>query len=48
MGLKERVLSTVVNNLMLALSASTGAFITLKAMPWLINSGLLHVTVVMK
>jgi len=48
MGLKERVMHTVVGNLMMALSASTGAFVTLKALPWLIDSGLLHVTVVMK
>lgn len=48
MGLKERVLNTVISNLMTAFSLGAGAFITLKAMPWLIDTGLLHVTVVMK
>lgn len=48
MGLKERIIHTTVSNLMTALSTGVGAFVTLKAMPWLIDSGLLHVTVVMK
>jgi hypothetical protein len=48
MGLKERIIHTTVSNLMTALSAGAGMFVMLKAMPWLIDSGLLHVTVVMK
>lgn len=48
MGLKERIIHTTVGNLMTALSFGAGSFIALKAMPWLIDSGLLHVTVVMK
>lgn len=48
MGLKDRIIQTTVGNLMMALSLGAGAFITTKAMPWLIDTGLLHVTVVMK
>jgi hypothetical protein len=48
MGLKDRIIHTTVSNLMTAFSVGAGAFITLKALPWLIDAGLLHVTVVMK
>lgn len=48
MGLKERVFSTVVNNLMLAFSCGLGAFLMTKAMPWLVNNGVLPTTMVMK
>ena len=48
MGLKERVLSTVVNNLMTALSFGGGSFVMFKALPWLIGSGVLPAHVVMK
>lgn len=48
MGLKERVLSTVINNLITAFSFGLGAFLMLKAMPWLVNNGILPTTLVMK
>jgi len=48
MGLKERVIQTTLSNLMTAFSLGAGMFIMFKAMPWLIDSGLLPVTVVMK
>ncbi|QKY78593.1 membrane protein [Streptomyces phage Dryad] len=48
MGLKERIVQTVLNNLMLALSGTAGGLLALKVTPWLISSGLLRVTMVMK
>lgn len=48
MGLKDRIIQTTVSNLMLALSFGGGSWITFKALPWLISSGVLSLTVVMK
>lgn len=48
MGLKDRIIHTTASNLMTALSFGAGSFLMLKAMPWLIGSGLLPVTLVMK
>jgi len=48
MGLKARILHTVSNNLMMAFSTALGAWLMLKALPWLIGSGILPMNVVMK
>jgi len=48
MGLKDRIVQTTTSNLMLALSFGGGSWLMLKAMPWLISSGVLPVHVVMK
>lgn len=49
MGLKERVLSTVVNNLVTAAFFAGSMWVMSHYIfPWLISSGILHVTIVMK
>lgn len=48
MGLKDRIIHTVLNNLMLAISGGAGGLFALKVTPWLVNHGLLQAIVIMK
>jgi hypothetical protein len=48
MELKDRIIQTTMNNLMVAASLGLGGFIGTSVLPWLVSSGILQVTVVMK
>ncbi|QNR51995.1 membrane protein [Streptomyces phage phiRKBJ001] len=48
MRLRDRVLGTTINNLMMAASVWLGAYLAAKSIPWLISEGVLPLQMVMK